>query len=96
MTDTKQMMSVEKYFAMKYNVHLNYPDFPLIEVGKKGALYPMELCHMIYGQRYPYKLDVDQVYILVSAHKIDKLTDRVDHQDDQICCFISLCPQNGD
>lgn len=60
-TGTKQKFSVEKYFAKAHNVHLNYPELPLVEVGKKGALYPMELCHMAYGQRYPYRLDPEQV-----------------------------------
>lgn len=64
-------MSVESYFVAKYKVHLNYPDFPLVEVGRRGALYPMELCHMVYGQRYPYKLDWQQVCILVGFHKIN-------------------------
>lgn len=90
------MMSVERYFAIKHNVYLNHPDFPLVEVGKKGALYPMELCHMVYGQRYPYKLDRDQVCILVSVHKIYELRDRVDFQYDQICCFDTKSSQRGD
>lgn len=42
---------------------LEYPDLPLIEVGKKGTMYPMEICHMGKGQKYPYKLDEAQVRI---------------------------------
>lgn len=95
-TGSKQMMSVESYFARKHNLNLNYPDFPLVEVGRKGALYPMELCHMVYGQRYPYKLDRQQVCILVSVHKINELRDRVDYQYDQICCFETQWAQTGD
>lgn len=64
-TGTKQMLSVEKYFATAHKVHINFPELPLVEVGKKGALYPMELCHMVYGQRYPYRLDPEQVCFVV-------------------------------
>lgn len=71
-TGIKQMLSVEKYFATAHKVHLNYPELPLVEVGKKGALYPMELCHMVYGQRYPYRLDPEQVCIFVSAHEFQR------------------------
>lgn len=65
----KQMLSVENYFATAHKVHLNFLELTLIEVGKKGAFYPMELCHMVYGQRYPYRLNPEQVHIFVSAHK---------------------------
>lgn len=54
-------ITVERYFQKRYNVHLQYPDLPLLEVGNKGVMYPMELCHMAAGQRYPYKLDEMQV-----------------------------------
>lgn len=64
---TKQIFSVEKYFATVHKVYLNYPELPVVEVGKKGALYPMELCHMVYGQRYPYRLDPEQVCFFVRA-----------------------------
>lgn len=60
-TGTKKTLSVEKYFSQAHNVHLNFPELPLVEVGKKGALYPMEVCHMVYGQRYPYRLNPEQV-----------------------------------
>lgn len=68
-TGIKQMVSVEKYFATTHKVHLNFPELPLVEVGKKGALYPMELCQMVYGQRYPFRLDPAQVCIFVNAPK---------------------------
>lgn len=54
-------VTVEQYFQRRYNVFLEFPDLPLIEVGKKGTMYPMEICHMGKGQRYPYKLDEAQV-----------------------------------
>lgn len=49
--------SVFDYFKRQYNIHLEHPDLPVIETTKKGVVYPMEVCHMMGGQRYPYKLD---------------------------------------
>ncbi|KAL9595041.1 MAG: hypothetical protein Q9179_005141 [Wetmoreana sp. 5 TL-2023] len=50
------------YYAKKYNIHLQYPRLPVVKTtrGKKDVVFPMELCHMIPGQRYPYKLNENQ------------------------------------
>lgn len=54
-------VSIEQYFKRRYNVILQYPGLPLVEVtSKKRILYPMELCFMQKGQKYPYKLDEKQ------------------------------------
>lgn len=46
---------------MRYNVILQHPNLPLVEVtSKKRVMYPMELCFMQKGQKYPYKLDEKQ------------------------------------
>ena len=52
--------SVQEYYMRRYNVYLEFPDMPVIETTKKGVVYPIELCYMRYGQRYPYKLDDKQ------------------------------------
>lgn len=58
---TEKNVTVQDYFARRYNVHLEYPGFPLVEVtSKKRVLYPMEVCFMQKGQKYPYKLDEKQ------------------------------------
>lgn len=49
--------SVFDYFKRQYNIYLEHGDLPVIETTKKGVVYPMEVCHMHGGQRYPYKLD---------------------------------------
>lgn len=61
----EKQITVEKYFEKRYNVFLQFPDLPLIEVGKRSTMYPMELCHMGKGQKYPYKLDEVQVRIFL-------------------------------
>ena len=54
-------MSVYEYFWKKYNIILEHWWLPLVQTQKPGILFPMELCVMCIGQRYPYKLNSDQV-----------------------------------
>ena len=54
-------MSVYEYFFKKYTIILEYWWLPLVQTQKAGILFPMELCRMCIGQRYPYKLNSDQV-----------------------------------
>ena len=49
--------TIEQYFMRRYNFGLTYPSLPLVETTKKGVVFPMEMCYMQPGQRYPYKLD---------------------------------------
>lgn len=59
--EIEKNVSVEEYFRRRYNVYLEWPNFPLVEVtSKKRILYPMEVCFMNKGQKYPYKLDEKQ------------------------------------
>ncbi|CAD6579499.1 MAG: hypothetical protein ASARMPRED_009159 [Alectoria sarmentosa] len=53
-------MSVYEYFHKKYNVTLSKPWLPLVQTQKPNVLFPMEVCVMCDGQRYPYKLNSDQ------------------------------------
>ena len=52
--------SVAQYFKSKYNVTLQYPNFPLVEMTKKNVLYPIEVLNLTENQRYPLKLDETQ------------------------------------
>lgn len=76
-------VTVEQYFQKRYNVFLEFPDLPLIEVGKKGTMYPMEICHMGKGQKYPYKLDEAQVRIYFGRF-LTGLTNTADFCHDQV------------
>jgi eukaryotic translation initiation factor 2C len=50
-------ISIFDYFRQQYNVTLLYPLLPLVEMTKKGVLYPMEFLHLVENQRYAKKLD---------------------------------------
>ena len=54
------MITLEQYFQRKYNVALRGANLPLVEMTKKGIVYPMEFLQIIPGQRYPFKLDEKQ------------------------------------
>lgn len=54
-------MSVHEYFFKKYRVILEKWWLPLVQTQKAHVLFPMEVCVMCPGQRYPYKLNSDQV-----------------------------------
>ena len=57
---TGEMISVAQYFRRKYNLTLQHPNLPLVEMTKKGVKYPMEFLHILEGQRYGAKLDETQ------------------------------------
>lgn len=49
----------------RYNLRLEHPLLPLVESTKKDVVFPMELCFMPKGQRYPYKLNEDQTASMI-------------------------------
>ena len=53
-------ITIEAYFNRKYNIRLQHPELPLVEMTKKNVLYPMEFVHILPNQRYPFKLDERQ------------------------------------
>ncbi|KAL4764405.1 putative eukaryotic translation initiation factor eIF-2C4 [Aspergillus foveolatus] len=52
-----QRMSIEAYFRMKYNFVLDHWDLPIVEMTKKGVIYPMELLTIHGLHRYMWKLN---------------------------------------
>ncbi|KAL4991381.1 Piwi domain-containing protein [Aspergillus falconensis] len=56
-TGTIQRMSIEAYFRMKYNLQLDHWDLPIVEMTKKGVIYPMELLTIHGLHRYMWKLN---------------------------------------
>ena len=62
-------MSVREYFMKKYNIYLEQPWLPLVQTQKANVLFPMEVCVMCDGQRYPYKLNPAQVFIAYPSKK---------------------------
>ncbi|KAL8996468.1 MAG: hypothetical protein Q9169_004018 [Polycauliona sp. 2 TL-2023] len=53
-------VNLVQYYLERYNIHLQWPDLPVVQTTKKNVVYPMEVCNMTGGQRYPYKLDDKQ------------------------------------
>ncbi|KAI0664173.1 argonaute-like protein [Cubamyces menziesii] len=50
-------VTVEQYFAKKYNIKLRYPDLPLIDVGGQKTNYlPAEVCVILENQPFRGKL----------------------------------------
>ena len=56
-------ISIFDYFQRKYSIHLEWPGLPVIETTKKGVAFPMEVCILEEGQRYPFKLGPRQVRV---------------------------------
>ncbi|KAE9354836.1 Protein argonaute 12 [Phytophthora rubi] len=69
MVDIKgETMSVAEYFYRKYNLRLQHPNLPLVNVGSKKAgrenWLPIELCDVAPGQRCPNINDLDTAEII--------------------------------
>ncbi|PWY92461.1 eukaryotic translation initiation factor 2c [Aspergillus heteromorphus CBS 117.55] len=58
-------MSIEEYFRSRYNVHLNDWALPMVEMTKKGVVYPMEVLNIEGMQRYPWKLNEWQTSLMI-------------------------------
>ncbi len=55
--EDKGMITIFDYFRMKYNIILQFWQLPVVEMTKKGCIFPMEVCKIIENQRYVFKLD---------------------------------------
>ncbi|RLN51756.1 hypothetical protein BBJ28_00021972 [Nothophytophthora sp. Chile5] len=61
--DDGQRMSIVQYFQKTYNLRLRYPKLPCLHVGapQKKNYLPMEVCHVMEGQKCPRKATDKQV-----------------------------------
>lgn len=61
--DDGQRMSIVQYFQRTYNIRLRYPKLPCLHVGapQKKNYLPMEVCHIMAGQKCPRKVTDKQV-----------------------------------
>ena len=62
---TGQMVTITEYFRRKYNIRLQYPNLPLVNMTKKGVKYPMEFLHIVQNQRYSTKLSDTQTASMI-------------------------------
>jgi eukaryotic translation initiation factor 2C len=60
-TGIVKRISVFEYFKLKYNKTLVDWALPLVTTMKKDIVFPIEVCHIAPGQRFPYKLDDQQI-----------------------------------
>ncbi|KAL1982463.1 hypothetical protein VTN96DRAFT_1310 [Rasamsonia emersonii] len=61
-TGKTEKLTMFQYFKKRYNVILEYPNLPVVEMTKNGVFYPMEHLVIVGLQRYPYKLNDEQTY----------------------------------
>jgi len=61
--DDGERMSIVQYFQRTYNIRLRYPKLPCLHVGapQKKNYLPMEVCHIMAGQKCPRKVTDKQV-----------------------------------
>lgn len=61
--------TVAKYFHDKYNFKLQYPNLPCLQVGQeqKNTYLPLEVCHIVSGQRCIKKLTDNQTSTMIKA-----------------------------
>ncbi|KAL3659245.1 hypothetical protein V7S43_015823 [Phytophthora oleae] len=61
--DEGQRMSIVQYFQKTYKMRLRYPKLPCLHVGapQKKNYLPMEVCHIMGGQKCPRKATDNQV-----------------------------------
>lgn len=71
-----QKISVQQYYATRYNIVLKHPGLPLVRTKKKGEFYPMELCFVASAQRYPFKLNEKQTADMIKF-TVQRPTDRI-------------------
>lgn len=56
-------ISIYEYFLERYHVELQLWRLPIIETSRGGA-YPMEACYVPKYNRYPFKLNPNEVSVL--------------------------------
>ncbi|KAF6775968.1 hypothetical protein AHF37_04519 [Paragonimus kellicotti] len=61
--------TVAKYFQERYNIRLEYPHLPCLQVGQeqKHTYLPLEVCNMVAGQRCIKKLTDMQTSTMIKA-----------------------------
>ncbi|KAJ1884120.1 hypothetical protein LPJ66_010764, partial [Kickxella alabastrina] len=72
-------ITISKYYSKRYNIMLRYPFLPGL-VGRKNAVFPIELCEIADNQRYRGKLDEKQTADMVTfacqrpSNNMDQIT----------------------
>ncbi|OGM41385.1 eukaryotic translation initiation factor 2c [Aspergillus bombycis] len=94
-----EKITVEQYFKKKYNLLLTYPDLPMVEMTKKGIVYPMEYLTIHGLHKYPWKLNeyqTSQMIKYAAARPADRLNSihkskrMLDHSKDPVLQTFGL------
>lgn len=75
-TEDVSKISIADYYYRTYNIRLKFPGLPLVQTRKRGELFPMELCFIVEGQRYPFKLGERQTSDMIKF-TVQRPTDRM-------------------
>lgn len=93
--------TVAKYFNDRYQVRLNFPHLPCLQVGQeqKHTYLPLEVCNIVGGQRCIKKLTDMQTSTMIKAtarsapereKEIKNLVEEADFQNDQYMKTFNL------
>ncbi|KAJ8590502.1 argonaute-like protein [Rhizopogon salebrosus TDB-379] len=64
----KRKVSVEQYFLEKYDIRLNYPELPLVDVGGQKKNYlPAEICEILPDQPFRGKLTDEHTASMITV-----------------------------
>ncbi|EDV37961.1 uncharacterized protein Dana_GF11153, isoform A [Drosophila ananassae] len=98
--------TVAKYFLDKYRMKLRYPHLPCLQVGQehKHTYLPLEVCHIVAGQRCIKKLTDMQTSTMIKAtarsapdreREINNLVKRADFNNDSYVQEFGLTISNS-
>ncbi|KAJ5924679.1 hypothetical protein N7466_008866 [Penicillium verhagenii] len=77
-TNKIRSLTVQEYFLEKYNMTLEQPFLALIQMSKKGVIYPAELLVIKNLQRWPFKLNDQQTGDMIK-YTAKKPAQRLEH-----------------
>lgn len=98
-TGKKERINVETYFRRKYNITLDYWELPMVEMTKKGVVYPMEVLVIAGLHKYPWKLNEWQTSHMIkyaASRPADRLQsvqnskNMLDHSNDPVLKTFGL------
>lgn len=98
--------TVAKYFLDKYRMKLRFPHLPCLQVGQehKHTYLPLEVCHIVAGQRCIKKLTDMQTSTMIKAtarsapdreREINNLVKRADFNNDSYVQEFGLTISNS-
>lgn len=96
--------SVEQYFRQKYNLLLDQWELPMVEMTKKGVVYPMEVLTIHGLHKYPWKLNEYQTSNMIKyaasrpaerLNSIAKSKQMLNHSNDPVLKAFGLEVDNN-